>query len=260
MTSSTARRYGRVARERGERHVDRAAHRRPGAPLGQPAGAGEEELTALVHRAGQHARLLVEDPLRAVAVVHVDVHVGHALGAGVEQRADGHRGVVVDAEAGRAVGERVVQAAPGREDLVDGAVPHAHRGDDGRPAERGGGLVHAGEGRCVAPGGEPPLGGLPLDGQLRVRPVAFDRAHVGRGVHPLDLLVGGGARLEQHDVGPLEQAVRPDELGGQDAPHGRQRVLGPQVVGLERMGGHEAGTGHRPNGTRRVSGTPLPAS
>ena len=77
---------------------------------GEP-GAGEERPPALVQRDGEHARVVPEDPLDAVAVVHVDVDVGHPLRAVVQQPLDADGDVVVDAEARGVAGHRVVQPA-----------------------------------------------------------------------------------------------------------------------------------------------------
>ena len=54
---------------------------RRAAGLAGEARSGEEVAPALVHRHGQDAGVLVEDPLGAVAVVHVQVDVGHPVEA-----------------------------------------------------------------------------------------------------------------------------------------------------------------------------------
>ena len=76
----------------------------PFAPAGLARGAGARIERELVRRHEQHRRILVEDPLRAVAVMHVvvdDRDAGAAARARVG-RADGD--VVVETEAHRAIG------------------------------------------------------------------------------------------------------------------------------------------------------------
>ena len=72
---------------------------------------GNSVTRRLVQADREHPRIVVEDGLHAVAVVHVDVDVRDPLRTQVEQPRDRDRRVVVDAEAGRARRHRVVQAA-----------------------------------------------------------------------------------------------------------------------------------------------------
>jgi hypothetical protein len=88
-----------VAGVRGQGDVDRAVWRVGPAPLRQVAGAGEQE-PVLVDRDREHARVVPEGELHPVAVVDVDVDVGHSLGSVGQEPGDRDRGVVVDAEAG----------------------------------------------------------------------------------------------------------------------------------------------------------------
>ena len=94
-------------------------------------------------------RIVPEDRLDAVAVVDVDVDVGHPLGAVVEQPPDADGDVVVDAEPGGVAGRGVVQPPAVVDPVLDLARPDlaAHRdgpGDDARA-----GLVHPDEGGVV---------------------------------------------------------------------------------------------------------------
>ena len=59
----------------------------------------------------EHPRVVVEDGLHTIAVMHVHVHVGDPLAAGIQQPADGDRQIVVDAEAAGVIGHRVMQPA-----------------------------------------------------------------------------------------------------------------------------------------------------
>ena len=82
-----------------QRHVDRVPDSFSPPPLLDAAGSGEEVFAGLVHRNGQHVRVLVEHPLHPVSVVGVGVHVGYAdAGMLLFQTRDGDPGVVVDAE------------------------------------------------------------------------------------------------------------------------------------------------------------------
>ena len=57
----------------------------------------------LVRRDVEHSRILVEDRLRPVAVVHVDIDNGDALEASGEHRGRGDGNIVEKAEAHRAI-------------------------------------------------------------------------------------------------------------------------------------------------------------
>src|SRR5699024_7513070 len=103
----------------------------------------------LVDGQGHGTGLVPQQPLHAVAVVHVDVDIHHALLPRVQGMADRGGGVVVDAEPGGRGGLRVVHAA--------GEVhrpPHAAGADrldrgEGAADDPGGGGVHPEEGRDV---------------------------------------------------------------------------------------------------------------
>ena len=233
---------GAVAGVGRQRHVDRGALGRADAALGDAAGAREQVAAGLVDRARQHPRLLEEDPLGAVAVVDVDVDVGDALGAGVEQRLDRDGGVVVDAEARGAVGDRVVQAAAGDEGLVGPPLPHGHRPRHRRAADRGGRLVHARERRGVAARGEAPLAGLPGRGQRRVRRCsgAPPRRRPARGPARSSASVAGVGATGRTS-GCSVEPVRPDQVDRELAPQRRHRVVVAEVVRGPALGVDERG-------------------
>ena len=86
-----------------------SARRRP--ELSREAGAGERGVATLVQADRQHPGIVVESRLHAVAVVRVDVDVGHPAHAVGEQPRDGDGRIVVDAEARGLRRHRVVQAA-----------------------------------------------------------------------------------------------------------------------------------------------------
>ena len=91
------------------------------------------EVRVLVQRDGQHAGVVVEGGLRAVAVVDVPVNDRDALEAAVRQRVvDRDGGVAEQAEAHAGVGHRVVPGrADERERVAHRAVEHGvHGGDD----------------------------------------------------------------------------------------------------------------------------------
>ena len=170
-----------VAGALGERDVDRRAVAVAGASLGPVAGA--RVVRELVRREVEHARVVVEDVLRAVAVMDVDVDDGDALDSRLFERArDGDGDVVEEAEAHRAVRRRVV---PGRANEAEGGIELAAQ-DRLRRGERaaGGaqrGLVRAGAG--VSVGVEPVPGDAGGRGDLLDEAFGVDEAQlVGRSV------------------------------------------------------------------------------
>ena len=70
---------GLVAGVGRQRDVEAGALALAGARLVGVAGAGEEEVARFVDRDGEHPRVVVEGGLDPVAVVGVEVDVGHAL-------------------------------------------------------------------------------------------------------------------------------------------------------------------------------------
>ncbi len=153
-----------------QRHVDRGALHPRTSPLRDRAGAREEPAgVVLVDRDREHARLVPEDRLDAVAVMDVDVDVGDSLGAFPKQPGDRDGRVVVDAEAARPGGHRVVQSAGGVERVELLPSPDGAGGLDGGACHQRAGLVHPVEDRVV-PGAvaEPaPVALHPAPGGLR---------------------------------------------------------------------------------------------
>lgn len=88
------------------------------------AAVGEEVEAGLVDGDSEHAGIVPEDALDAVAVVGVEVEVGDAGGALVEEPLDGDGGVVVHAKAGHGIRERVVKSAGEVERARGAALPH----------------------------------------------------------------------------------------------------------------------------------------
>lgn len=93
-----------------EGDVDAVAGAVTAAALADEAGTGKEGAAVLVEGDGEHAAVVVEGVLDAVAVVNVDVDVGDAQPL-AEQPLYGDGGVVEDAEAGGEVRAAVVEAA-----------------------------------------------------------------------------------------------------------------------------------------------------
>src|ERR671910_691495 len=189
----------------------RDVHLRPdsiaGSSLFLEAGTREQVRAGLVQRDGEDTRVVVEDRLRAVAVVHVDVDVGNTFGAFAQEPRDGNGGIVVHAEPRGSRGHRVVQTARRVERVSDGAIEGRARRDDGRTRDERTGLVHLREDGIVArPVAEP----LPV--AVLAVPRSARRVDELRGVDELELGVIRRATLQTHDVGASEQAARLDEL------------------------------------------------
>ena len=128
----------------------------------RPARAGEERPRRLVQRDGQDPRVVPERVLDAVAVVHVDVDVGDALGALLQRPGDGDGEVVVDAEARRGLGHRVVQPAGEVDGVLVVAAPDRAHGLDRGADDVGRRVVHAREHRDV--GGAQAVGEVVVPG------------------------------------------------------------------------------------------------
>jgi hypothetical protein len=206
-----------------QRHVDRAALGARAAGLGGEAGAREQRERGLVQADREHPRIVVEDLLDAVAVVHVDVHVRDPLGPQVEEPGDGDGRVVVDAEPGGARGHRVVQAAGDvhRPDAL--AVPHRLGGRDGGPADPGAGLMHAVEHRVVR-GVEAPAG------EERVVRGEPDRVEVVRPVHPGQRGLVGRLRRDHADRWAVQHAELTGQRHGELDTHRVERVVAHVVA------------------------------
>ena len=159
-------------------------------------GAGEEEPPALVQRDRQDLIAFVERRLHAIAVMRVDVDVGHPHAAIGELGADDRR-IVVDAEPRGPVAHRVMKAARVVHRHAGAAREHLlHRAERSTRREEAH-LVHVGEGRRVAPGGEPPLGVV----EIGIVRCADHRLQIFRRVDALDLVAGRRARREDAGAG-----------------------------------------------------------
>ena len=194
------------------------------------AGAGEQRPPGLVQRDGQHPRVVPEDPLDAVAVVHVDVDVGDPLGAVVEQPLDADGDVVVDAEARGVARHRVVQPAAEVDAVLRASLPDV-------------GAAPAG---CPRPRARSPRACRGRPGRRRCRARMPGRPAPGRAdaaLHRGDVV--GGVHRRQDVVARRRPARRPPRRRASNTPErvaqpGREveadRVHGmtrPEVVGGE---------------------------
>ena len=138
-----------VARPGRERHVDRAPEG-AGSPdfLGE-SGPGEEGERTLVQGDREHAGVVVEHRLDAIAMVDVHVDVGNSLDPLGEQPGDGDADVVVDAEPSGRVGHRVMQAACDVDRVLHATGVHRLRRHERRSRHESGCLVHPREGGIV---------------------------------------------------------------------------------------------------------------
>ncbi len=209
----------------GQRDVHRTAFGACAAHLRRVARAREQRERGLVQADGQHPRVVPEHRLDAVAVVDVEVQVGHPLGPQPQQPDDRHRGVVVHAEAAGAVGHRVVQAAGDVDGVQRVAPPHCLGGPHTAADDQRGRLVHALEHRVVGSVEAP-------SAEVRVRRRLADRIEVGRVVDQPQQRVVGRFGSHHRDVVPVEHAERAGQLDGQLHPDGIERVV-TEVVGEE---------------------------
>ena len=115
-------------------------------------GAREQPAAALVKADRKHLGVALKDLLHPIAVVDVDVDVGHAV-ATLFQPLARDRGVVVGAEARRAVAVRVVQSARRAEGVQRGAALDGLGCDERGAGDEGGALVQLVGDRIVR-GGE----------------------------------------------------------------------------------------------------------
>ena len=208
-----------LTRPRLERHVDRGPGRGALPDLVGEARPGKEVATGLVDGHRQDARVVPEQRLDAVAVMHVEVDVQDpqsvAAGAGHRQR---H--VVVDAEAGCTVAHRVVQPAARVEGVLDvAAQDRLHRPQRSARHHRTG-LVHVPERGHVAAFGDP-RGGQPEG----IRGEAPNDADEPRGVAGQELLVHDRLRRQSG-----RRTDRPQQVDPRSEPARRQGVAGPEVV------------------------------
>jgi hypothetical protein len=155
--------------------------------------------------------------------VDVDVHIGHPLGAPVEQARDGDRRIVVDAEAGRAARHRVMQAT-GDVDRAGGRTgPDGLGRRDARAADAGGSLVHAVEDGVVG-GVEAPAA------EERVDRGAPDRVEIVRAMDACEIGLGRRLGRDHADARAIEDAQFPGQSHGELDAHGIERVFAHVVV------------------------------
>ena len=154
------------------------------------AGAGEGRVAALVQADGQYPGVAVEGRLHTVAVVGVQIDVGHLLHAVGQQRGDGDGDVVVDAEPGGAGRHRVVQPAGEVDGVLRRAGADRHGGVHGGPGDQRRRLVHPVEDRVVVAAQPERVVHLHSRGG-GPRP---NRGDIGRFVDELEHVVGRPAR------------------------------------------------------------------
>ena len=175
-----------------------------------------------MQRDRQHPRIVVEGGLHAVAVVDVDVDVGHPLGAGGQQGPDRQHHVVEHAEPGGRI--RASRGAGRRR-----CSPRARRGR-ARPAARPAGSRRRSAPRRRTCRRTPGCRRCP--GRSRGSPgsalAARTAARYSARVHGQQLLLVGRHRLEHRE--PVQHAQAAGQRDGQVQPDRRHRVLAEVVV------------------------------
>jgi len=140
-----------VVGQRRQRHVHRISLACSDACVENPAGAREQVASGFVHRDGKHIRVVVEDTLDAVAMVGVDIDVGHTQpGMVSHHHGDRAGGIVVDAKPRRHLAMRVVKAARDVQTGASVALDDRAKPCDSGAAYQRGRLVHPVEGRSVS--------------------------------------------------------------------------------------------------------------
>ena len=206
-------------RPRLERHVDRGPGRSALPDLIGEARPREEVATGLVDRQRQDARVIPEQRLDAVAVMHVQVDIQDpqsvAAGAG-----HGQRHVVVDAEAGCTVAHRMVQPAARVECVFDVAAQDRLHCPQRSACHHRTGLVHMPERRHVAA-----LGDARRGQPEGIRGEAANDVNELRGVARQELLVLDRLRRQT-----WRRPDRPEQVDPRSEPSRRQGVARPEVV------------------------------
>ena len=232
----------------------------------------------LVDADRQDAGVVPERGLDAVAVMDVNVEVGDAAGAVVEQPGDGDGGVVVDAEAAGIAAHRVVQAAGNVGAVLGRAGPDGPGGCERGAGDEGGCVVHAGEDGVVCGAqavgeqgggvrhaadaletGALETGAVETGGQPAPSapgPVQAGRCGAARSLCPLAGCPGAGLP-DDLDIGGIVDEL---QLGVRGRIHWRDRYpVGGQQA--ERAGQFDReldpDRGHRVVGAEVVAGQPL---
>ena len=176
----------------------------------------------------EHALLAVEDGLRAVAVVDVEVHDHHPLEAAREGVGGRHRHVVEEAEAHGPVGQGVMARRPHRaEGAVELAVEHAVHRIHHRPRgqDRGGVGLRTGLGVGIEAVRAPLGGGHERDVPGRVDTQQLRRGGGPRGRHAepwLEPRLPDPAAQGLQALGPLRVPIAGVVLAGRaDRRRGR---------------------------------------
>ncbi len=176
--------------------------------------------------------------LHSVAVVSVDVDVGDAVVAVVEQPRNRHSRIVVDAESRSPIRHRVVHAAADAD-----RAPRTSRSDFLRCGQRAAGedrtcFVHVREDRVVL--GTEPVGNI-LAAHTVVRRVTrvFDRCKICRCVDSEEVGIGRGTRFEKFDA--LEKSEASRECHREIEASGIHRVIGaPPIAQVLRTPHHDS--------------------
>ena len=226
-----------VAGLRRQGQVELGAGGRALAGLRRRSGARVQIAAVLVEVHDGHRGIGREGVEHPVAVVGVDVHVGHALHAvAPAQGLDGEAAVVVHAEAPGGVPARMVQAGDGHECTPAASRHHRVHRRQGGAGHDGGGLVDAGDCGGVAVVQEP--GAL-----LRQ---CLDPGHVLRRVEQGQVGIRGLHRLAHRH--PRAQAAalelrQEGRIAGGAEGMGLAEVIAAQ--GLAQV--HAQGGGHGPS-------------
>ena len=222
----------------GSRHVGRVAE-----PVALPllvdgARAREQERAALVERQREHVRIVIEDPLHAVAVVRVDIDVHHACGVVLLQPPDRDGEVIVDAEAGGLGAARVVQSA-GDAERARVLPAHDQLGRaQGRATHVRSGFVHAAHDGNVRRAESERLQCCERPRPTRDAAYGLDELRRVRGEQ---LLVGRDACRYDLSSVVVQQVQCADQLQRELEPARVQRVLGSEPILRERVIPYERG-------------------
>ena len=223
----------RIVGARCERQVELGPRRRPAPALLGAARARVQEPAVLVQVGEDHLRVALEAVIHAIAVVRVDVHVGHPRQTRLaSQPLDGDGAIVQRTKTRRARTPRVVQPRDRHEGPPRPPLHHLLAGEQGRADHIGRGLVHAAERRRVA--------AIEVAGARRR--TSDQPLEIGRFVEEFEL---DPARLPRvlDAAAPLEAAG--DELAvKRRMPIEPERVAAAEPVARETIAGNDEDLGH----------------